>query len=51
MLMTVLEEIEQQLRQLPPDKQSEVLDFITLLLDGTLACEYNVITPAGLRGR
>ena len=29
--MTVLEEIEQQLRQLPPDKQSEVLDFVRFL--------------------
>ena len=29
--MTLLEQIESQLRQLPPDKQSEVLDFVTFL--------------------
>ena len=29
--MTLLEEIEKQLRVLPPEKQSEVLDFIAFL--------------------
>ena len=29
--MTLLEQIESQLRQLPPEKQSEVLDFVTFL--------------------
>ena len=29
--MTLLEEIEKQLSALPPEKQSEVLDFITFL--------------------
>ena len=29
--MTLVEQIQNQLRQLPPDKQSEVLDFITFL--------------------
>ena len=27
--MTLLEEIQNQLRQLPPEKQSEVLDFVS----------------------
>jgi hypothetical protein len=30
-IMTLLEQIESQLRQLPPEKQHEVLDFITSL--------------------
>jgi len=29
--MTLLEQIEKQLRSLPPEKQVEVLDFITFL--------------------
>jgi len=29
--MTLLEQIEKQLRVLPPEKQAEVLDFITFL--------------------
>jgi hypothetical protein len=29
--MTLLEQIKQQLRTLPPEKQSEVLDFIVFL--------------------
>jgi hypothetical protein len=29
--MTLLEQIEQQIRQLPPEKQSEVLDFAVSL--------------------
>jgi len=29
--MTLLEQIKQQLRSLPPEKQSEVLDFIVFL--------------------
>jgi hypothetical protein len=29
--MTILEQIEQQLRTLPPEKQNEVLDFIAFL--------------------
>ncbi len=29
--MTLLEQIENQLRQLPPEKQSEVLDFVSFL--------------------
>jgi len=29
--MTLLEQIEEQLRALPPEKQSEVLDFIVFL--------------------
>jgi hypothetical protein len=29
--MTLLEQIEQQIRQLPPEKQSEVLDFAVFL--------------------
>ena len=29
--MTLLEQIQRQLRQLPPEKQKEVLDFVTFL--------------------
>lgn len=29
--MTVMEQIERELRRLPPEKQSEVLDFVTFL--------------------
>lgn len=29
--MTLLEEIQSQLTKLPPEKQSEVLDFVTFL--------------------
>jgi mRNA-degrading endonuclease RelE of RelBE toxin-antitoxin system len=29
--MTLLEQIQSQLRRLPPEKQSEVLDFVTFL--------------------
>jgi hypothetical protein len=29
--MTLLEQIEQQIRQLPPEKQSELLDFAVFL--------------------
>lgn len=29
--MTLLEQLEQQFKQLPPEKQSEVLDFIEFL--------------------
>ena len=29
--MTLLEQIQDQLRQLPPEKQSEVLDFVSFL--------------------
>lgn len=29
--MTLIEQIEEQLNKLPPEKQSEVLDFITFL--------------------
>jgi hypothetical protein len=29
--MTLLEQIEKELRYLPPEKQAEVLDFITFL--------------------
>ena len=29
--MTQMEQIQHQLRQLPPDKQSEVLDFVSFL--------------------
>ena len=29
--MTLLEQIEKELRNLPPEKQAEVLDFITFL--------------------
>jgi hypothetical protein len=29
--MSLLEQIEQQIRQLPPEKQSEVLDFAVFL--------------------
>jgi hypothetical protein len=29
--MTILEQIQQHLLQLPPDKQSEVLDFVVFL--------------------
>lgn len=29
--MTLLEQIEKQIRALPPEKQAEVLDFITFL--------------------
>lgn len=29
--MTLLEQIQQQLKQLPPEKQSEVLDFAVFL--------------------
>jgi hypothetical protein len=29
--MTLMEQIQDRVRQLPPEKQSEVLDFITLL--------------------
>lgn len=33
--MTLMEQIEKQLSKLPPEKQSEVLDFITFLLQRT----------------
>ncbi len=29
--MTLLEQIQQELRKLPPEKQHEVLDFVTFL--------------------
>ncbi len=29
--MTLLEQLEQQLKQLPPEKQNEVLDFVAFL--------------------
>jgi hypothetical protein len=29
--MTLLEQIQNQLRQLPPEKQGEVLDFVSFL--------------------
>jgi len=29
--MTLMEQIQNQVRQLPPEKQSEVLDFVTFL--------------------
>ena len=29
--MTLLEQIQQQLRNLPPEKQREVIEFVTLL--------------------
>ena len=29
--MTLMEQIQNQLRQLPPEKQSEVLDFVSFL--------------------
>ncbi len=29
--MTFLEQLEQQVKQLPPEKQNEVLDFVTFL--------------------
>jgi mRNA-degrading endonuclease RelE of RelBE toxin-antitoxin system len=29
--MTLLDQIQQQLKQLPPEKQSEVLDFVAFL--------------------
>ena len=29
--MTLIEQLEQQFKQLPPEKQSEVLDFVTFL--------------------
>ena len=29
--MTLMEQIENQLRKLPPEKQSEVLDFVTFI--------------------
>jgi hypothetical protein len=29
--MTLLDQIQRQLRQLPPEKQREVLDFVTFL--------------------
>ena len=35
--MTLLEQIESQLRQLPPEKQSEVLEFVTFLRQRLLA--------------
>ena len=33
--MTLLEQIEKQIRDLPPEKQAEVLDFITFLQQRT----------------
>ena len=29
--MTLMEQIQEQMKQLPPEKQSEVLDFVTFL--------------------
>jgi hypothetical protein len=29
--MTLMEQVQEQMKQLPPDKQSEVLDFVTFL--------------------
>jgi hypothetical protein len=37
--MTLLEQIEEQLRALPPEKQSEVLDFIAFLQQRTKAAQ------------
>lgn len=37
--MTLAEQIQNQLRQLPPDKQSEVLDFITFLQERVRASQ------------
>ncbi len=37
--MTLLEDIEKQLRALPPEKQSEVLDFIAFLQQRTNASQ------------
>ena len=33
--MTLLEQIQDRLRRLPPEKQSEVLDFVTFLQQRT----------------
>ena len=38
--MTLLEEIEKQLSALPPEKQSEVLDFIAFLQQRANASQY-----------
>ena len=43
--MTLLEQIQQRLQLLPPEKQSEVLDFVTFLQQRTA----NVSTPAQRR--
>jgi len=37
--MTLLEQIEKQLSALPPEKQSEVLDFIAFLQQRTKAAQ------------
>ena len=37
--MTLAEQIQKQLRQLPPDKQAEVLDFITFLQERVQASQ------------
>ncbi|MEW5830092.1 MAG: DUF2281 domain-containing protein [Chloroflexota bacterium] len=37
--MTLLEQIEKQLRVLPPEKQGEVLDFITFLQERTRSAQ------------
>ncbi len=34
--MTLLEQLEQQLKQLPPEKQNEVLDFVAFCGSGWL---------------
>ena len=36
--MTLVEQIQRQISQLPPEKQSEVLDFVTFW-DGSTGCE------------
>jgi len=37
--MTLLEEIQQLVTHLPPDKQSEVLDFVSFLRERTRAAQ------------
>jgi hypothetical protein len=45
--MTLLEQIEKQLRALPPEKQNEVLDFIAFLQQRTKTAQ--TAKPRSLR--
>jgi hypothetical protein len=47
--MTLLEQIQQQIKQLPPEKQSEVLDFVTFLKERPLKAQMS--TASANQGR
>ena len=44
--MTLLEQIEKQLNELPPDKQNEVLDFAVFLKEREIRLQTNFDEPA-----